>query len=121
MCVIIHPNTAQPTNLNVDGSRLFWSGTSCSGSSMIYEITVNGPQTIVFNVTSVTTTPLGDLEPNQMYTVSVRAFGSSCSTQAAGTSFVASGNDGPATDGEFVYCGYRNCYLSCYILYGMYY
>ena len=85
----------------MDGSRLSWSGTSCSGTTITYEVMVSGPQTMVFNVTSGTSTQLGSLTPNQMHTVAVRAFGSSCSTQAAGTSFVASANGGTTTTSEY--------------------
>ena len=91
-CMLV-PNTAQPTNLttNQDKSHLSWSGTRC-GAAITYEINitqVSGVLTMmVYNVTSKTSTTLCNLEPNQMYTVSVRAIGSSCSTQPTKINFM---------------------------------
>ena len=94
-CMLV-PNTAQPTNLttkfNQDKSHLSWSGTSC-GAAITYEINITQVSGVtltmmVYNVTSKTSTTLCNLEPNQMYTVSVRAIGSSCSTQPTKINFM---------------------------------
>ena len=77
--------TAQPSNLSINGTLLSWSGSSCPGSMIMYEVTatqVNGANSvIVFNATLNTYVALDDLVPNRSYLFSVTAYGSSCSIQ----------------------------------------
>ena len=108
-----------PSNLTIlDGSHLSWSGPTCIGSSVVYGITVTRGgdvnSAMNFNVTSSTSTTLNGLDPNQSYTVSVLAYGSSCSTQPATASFTTPAEVGQITTGECA-CMYFDVHLYCFV------
>ena len=101
---VFSPTTVQPSNLDIDGTRISWTGPNCVGTTITYAVTVskadNGRPT-VFNVTSGTSAMLPDLEPNQMYIVGVSAYGSSCSTQSTIANFMTAGDVRPVTTSKF--------------------
>ena len=84
----------QPGNLAVvNGSQIVWDGSTCVGSAITYRIDVtrndDGESEGDITITSETTAIVSNLQPNQEYTVSVTAVGSSCASDSATKNFTS--------------------------------
>ena len=87
-------DTDQPGKITVtNGARIVWNGSACVGSAITYRIEVtrndDGESEEDITITSETTAIVSNLQPNQEYTVSVTAVGSSCASDSATKNFTS--------------------------------
>ena len=87
-------DTDQPGKITVtNGAQIVWNGPACVGSAITYRIDVtrndDGESEGDITITSETTAIVSNLQPNQEYTVSVTAVGSSCASDPATKNFTA--------------------------------
>ena len=86
-------STDQPTDVFVvNAERIVWGGTTCAGAAISYRVEITRlndtqPIDVIMTDFNEAVLPVPNLVPNQDYTISVTAVGSTCSSDPAVTSF----------------------------------
>ena len=88
----------KPGNLTVsEGTQIDWNGPACVGSAITYRVEItrisDGDFERITTITGDTSIIVSNLQPNQEYTVSVSAVGSSCTSDPATKSFMVQASD----------------------------
>ena len=77
----------------INGDHIIWTGTDCVGAAISYRVEVvrmNDSVPVYIDVTTATDAELTNLQPNQMYSVSVTTIGSTCSSEPVVINFMSS-------------------------------
>ena len=115
--------TDQPTNLTVvDGTWISWIGSVCAGTDTTYRVVVtfvsDSQPTCTCTrdpiETSNTTTVLSGLLPNQQYSVSVSAYGTSCVSDPATVNFTSPAHHSTTTECKCSSSNHDSCYIDTF-------